>query len=236
MFVASELVGSNRGAVVAGPNWFHLVPIDQTSTVGLVETQFEIQVNTTPPTVSSTSHPSQTTWTTNNNVLYAWTLHKADVNSKGVFYVSDHFGTTVPTAAATFLPVTQKQILLSGLASGIWGFHVVALDQGGYLTKAGGHYRVLIGTSPGVGAILGNVVDNAAKNVVGATVTVNQGLLNPDIAKDQSTDTNGNYNFGAMVPVGSWQVQVSATGYKTQTQAAVVTANMSTTLNFTLTP
>jgi hypothetical protein len=237
LFVATELVAISRSAVSAGSNWFHLVPIDQTSTVGLIENQFGIQVNTTPPTVSSTSHPSQTTWTSNANVLYAWTLPTADVNNKGVYYVLDHYGTTVPTTAATFLPVTQKQILLTNLASGIWGFHTVALDQAGYLTTLGGHYRVLIGTNPGVGGLLGNVTDNHGANVTGAVVTINKGLLSnaPAIVPDQVTNA-GAYNFNSTVPVGTWEIQVSASGFQTQTQNAVITAGNSTTLDFTLMP
>jgi hypothetical protein len=208
------------------------------SNVGTTENQFLVQVNTTPPTVSSTSHPSQTTWTTNNNVLYAWTLPTADANNKGVYYVLDHYGTTVPTAMATFLPVTQKQVLNSNLASGIWGFHTVALDQAGYLTKLGGHYRVLIGTSPGVGGLLGQVTDNSTppKNISGATITINRGLLNPDLVADQATTATGSYNFNATVPAGTWEITVSKSGFQTQTQTAVVSAAMSTTLNFTLTP
>jgi hypothetical protein len=203
-----------------------------------VEDQFGIQVNTTPPTITSSSHPSQSTWTTNANVLYAWTLPTADVNNKGVYYVLDHYGATVPTTAATFLPVTQKQILLANLASGIWGFHTVALDQGGYLTTAGASYRVLIGTNPGTGGLLGQVTNNSSQNIAGATVTINKGLLSqaPAIVLDQTTTATGAYNFNSTIPAGTWEIQVTATGYQTQTQMAVITANMATPLNFTLMP
>jgi hypothetical protein len=198
--------------------------------VGTVESNFRIQVNTTPPTLSSSSHPSQTTWTANNNVFYAWTFPVADANLTGGYYVLDHYGSTVPTFTDTFLPVTQKQLLRSGLAAGVWGFHVVSVDQRGYLTKQAGHYVVRIGADPGSGTVLGNVVDNASKNVTNATVTVNRALFG-----NQLTNATGNYNF-AGVPAGMWEVTASATGFKPSTQMVTVTANGSATANFQLAP
>src|SRR5262249_31420485 len=154
-----ELVSVPRAMVGAGANYFHILPIDAASNVGTVENSFVLQLNTTPPTISSTSHPNQTTWSTNADVFYAWTVPNGDANYRGFYYVLDHEGDTVPTSADTFLPITQKQLLRSGLAGGIWGFHVVSVDQQSYLTKAAGHYQVRIGTDPGNGGVLGQVVD-----------------------------------------------------------------------------
>jgi hypothetical protein len=191
-------------------------------------------VNTTPPAVTSTSHPSQTTWSGNPNALFKWTLPNADVNHAGYYYVLDHYGTTVPTKSATFLPVGQKQILLANLPDGIWGFHIVSVDQRGYLTKQAGHYKVRIGADPGSGGILGNVVDGNSAPISGATVTINRGLLNTGVA-DQTTPANGAYNFGS-IPVGTWEVQVSKAGFATKTQTVTVNQGSSASLNFTLTP
>jgi hypothetical protein len=234
LFVASESVSFDPTKLSAGSNWFHMIPVDQASVEGLAENQFGIQVNATPPAVTSTSHPSQTTWSGNANAVFKWTLPNADENHAGYYYVLDHYGTTVPTKAATFLPVAQKQIILANLADGIWGFHVVSVDQRGYLTKQAGHYKVRIGADPGAGGILGSVVDGSSVSVSGAKVTINRGLLNPGVA-DQTTPSNGAYNFGS-IPVGTWEVQVSKAGFATETQTVTVTQGNSATLNFTLTP
>ncbi len=229
-FVASEILSLLPSAVVAGSNYFHISPIDSTSTVGTIENNFRIQVNTTPPGITSSSHPSQTTWSTNSNVFYAWTFPVADNNLKGAYYVLDHYGSTVPTASDTFLPITQKQLLRSGLADGIWGFHVVSVDTRGYLTKQAGHYQVRLGADPGSGGILGHVVDNNSANVANAQVAINRGLF-----AGQTTNTMGNYNFGS-IPAGVWEVTVTAAGLKPSTQMVTVTASGSTTANFTLSP
>ncbi|MBS1125060.1 MAG: Endoglucanase, partial [Deltaproteobacteria bacterium] len=124
-FTASELLALDRTAVVAGQNYFHIAPVDAASAVGTVENRFRLQVNTTPPTVSSSSHPSETAWSANTNAFFSWTLPNADANHKGYYYVLDHYGDTVPPTTGPLLPVTQKQILLSNITSGIWAFHVV---------------------------------------------------------------------------------------------------------------
>jgi hypothetical protein len=230
MFVGTEILSLLPPAVSTGSNYFHIVPIDAASNVGTIESDFRIQINTTPPSLSSSSHPGQTTWSTNNNVFYSWTFPVADVNLKGAYYVLDHYGSTVPTFTDTFLPVTQKQLLRSGLADGVWAFHVVSVDTRGYLTKLGGHYQVRIGADPGSGAVLGHVIDQNSANVSGATVTVNRSLFG-----DQTTNTMGNYNFGG-IPAGMWELTASAPGLKPSTQTVAVTAAGSTTANFTLMP
>ncbi len=228
-FTPNEAVTIPASALQSGANHFHIATVDATSTVGTVENRFTVNINTAPPSVSSSSHPSQTAWSSNNNVFFSWTLPLADRNFQGVYYVLDRYGTTVPTKSDTFLPVTQKQLLLSNLQPGIWVFHVVSVDQQGYLTKQAGHYRVSIGTDPGNGGILGRVVDQNGAAVPSATVTVNRGLYT------QSTNTTGNYNFGS-IPAGTWEVTVTKTGFQPSTKQVTVAAGQSASADFTLTP
>ena len=47
--------------------------------------------------------------------------------------------------------------------------------------------------------------------------------------------TIGNYNFTS-IPAGTWEVTVTANGYKAATKMVQVTANMPSSVNFTLTP
>jgi hypothetical protein len=228
-FVASELLSLMPSAVSAGANYFHIASVDAMSNPGTVEGTFKIQINSTPPQVTSSSHPSQTAWSTNQTAFFAWTFPVADANVKGVYYVLDHYGSTVPTFTDTFLPVGQKQLILN-LTDGVWAFHVVALDQRGYLTKKSGSYQVRIGADPGSGTVLGHVVDNTSASVANATVTVNRGLFG-----NQTSNASGNYNFPSVV-AGTWEVTASAPGLKSSTQMVTVTSTGSSTANFTLSP
>ncbi len=229
-FAASELASIDRARLVNGANYFHIASVDAMSNVGTVEMPFRIRVNTTPPTVGSTSHASQTAWTANRDVFYNWTLPVADENTRGVYYILDHYGDTVPTATTgTFLPVNQKQLLRSGLDAGVWAFHVVAVDTRGYLTKVGGHYQVRLGPDPGNGAVLGRVVGPTSANISGATVRLNRGLF-----ADKTTIADGSYNFG-QIPIGTWEVTVSKAGFVTQTKTVTITTGSPNgTVDFTL--
>lgn len=230
-FVASELTAIDRSSLVAGDNYFHIAPVDPQSAVGTVEQPFRIRMNSTPPTISSSSHASETAWNPNVNAFFSWTLPNQDVNHKGYYYVLDHYGDTVPPTSGPLLPVGQKQILLSNLAAGIWEFHVVSIDQRGYRTKAADHYQIRIGSDPGVGTLLGTVTAGGAP-VQGAKVRINRSLIGPD----QTSLANGAYNFGGAIPAGTWEVSVEKAGYQTQTQTVTVTASGSTTSNFALVP
>jgi hypothetical protein len=230
-FVPGELLALDRDAVVEGDNYFHIASVDPQSAVGAIERPFRIRVNTEPPSITSSSHPSQTTWSSNVNAFFAWTLPNDDVNHKGYYYVLDHYGDTVPPTSGPLLPVAQKQILLSNLDPGIWEFHVVSIDQRGYRTKAADHYQIRIGTDPGAGTLLGTVTANGA-TVQGATVRINRSLIGPD----QVSRANGAYNFGGGVPAGTWEVSVEKDGFQTQTQTVTVTDGGSTTANFALVP
>ncbi|AKU98269.1 Endoglucanase [Labilithrix luteola] len=226
-FLDAETIAIPRDQFVEGANFFNIASVDASSAVGKVETKFVVNVNTKTPTITSSSHPSSTTWNAVKDAFFQWTLPVADTNTKGVYYVLDHYGDTVPTTADAFATITKKQQLMSGLAPGVWVFHVVAQDQQGYLTKAAAHYRVLIGADPGNGGVLGRVTDAASKNVAGATVTVNRGLYT------QTTDANGSYNLSG-VPAGTWELRATKVPLAPVTKTVTVTSGASTTQDFTL--
>jgi hypothetical protein len=231
-FLGSELTSVPASSVKAGSNWIHLASIDAMANVGTVEGNFLVQVNSTPPTIMSSSHPSQTTWVNNSNVYFSWTFPVADANLKGAYYVFDQYGNTIPTANDTFVPVGQKQLLLNNVPNGVWALHLLSTDQRGYLTKAAALYKVRVGTDPGNGTLTGLVVNNNGMPVQGASVTLNHGLFPPD----QVTNASGSYNFGATIPAGTWQLDVSANGLKPATQMVTIAAGQTTTANVTLTP
>ncbi len=230
-FAAAEAVSVARSALVAGDNYVHVAPIDAMSAVGTVETSFRIRLNTTPPMVTSSSHPSETAWSTNHDAFFSWTVPNGAANYTGFYYSLDHYGDTVPTAADTYLPVTQTTLLRSALADGIWVVHVVSIDTHGYLTRVAGHRQVRLGADPGAGGLVGQVVSAATSMPIsGARVRVNRGLV-----ADQTTNGTGNYNFMG-VPAGTWDVEVSAPGFATMTRSVTITASGSVPLNVSLAP
>jgi len=228
--VATEMVTAAVSELTAGTNYFHIVPVDAMSNIGTVENIYKVNINTTPPSISSSSHPSSGSWYASGDVFFAWSFPQDDKNFKGVYYILDHYGDTTPAASmATLVPSTQKQLLRSGLANGIWVMHMVPIDQRGYLTKTAAHFRVFVGTDPGKGALLGQVVDAMGKPVSGARVTVNRGLYNA------TTNSSGSYNFLTTIPTGTWEVRaVSSDGSLTETKMDSVTKDGTTTVNFTL--
>jgi hypothetical protein len=235
MFLDAEVVAYDRTKFSAGNNWLHLVSINAASSVGTAENRFLVKVNTTPPTLASSSHTSPSTWTANNNPFFSWTVPNGDGNYKGFHYVFDHYGTTVPTLTDAFLPISQKSKLQPGVADGVWAMHLVTEDTHGYLTKAAGHYVVRIGADPGTGGLLGTITATAGgAPITGAKVTINKGLL-VATTPDQTTNAVGAYNF-ANVPPGSWEVTVTKTGYSPKTVTVTVSKDASATLNVTLDP
>ncbi|TML24059.1 MAG: hypothetical protein E6G32_04640 [Actinobacteria bacterium] len=94
---------------------------------------------------------------------------------------------------------------------------------------AAGHTAILFKLPPS-GFIEGHVTDaNDHLALSGATVNVMQG---GSTVRQLTTDANGFYR--TQVPVGTYDVQASATNYETQTQQATVTEDNTTTVNFAL--
>lgn len=221
-FADAEAVALGRERFVEGDNWLHVVPVDAMSAIGTVESTFRVRINATPPPLSSPSHPSPSAWTTNPNVLFQWTMPHGDASYRGVYYVLDHRGDTTPTAADTFLPVTQQQLLRTGLEDGVWAFHVVSVDTRGRLTRAAAHYQVRVGEDPGAGNVLGSVTGPGGP-VAGATVSINGGLF-----PEQRTNSTGEFHLMG-IPAGTWDLTVTADGLAPATESIRVTADETVT-------
>jgi hypothetical protein len=220
-FLMTEAQSFPASAVSEGDNYYHIVTVDSMFKPSPIENRFTIHINSTPPTVSSSSHPATNMWYPNKSVYLSWTLPVPDSSAVGVYYVLDHYGDTVPTKADTFIPLPQKQVVLTLANDGVWFMHAVAQDSRGYLTRAAGHFRVNVGADPGTGVALGQVTDSAAKPVDGATVTISRGLLT------MATNATGNYNF-PMVPAGTYELRVIKSGYMTATKTITVASGGST--------
>ncbi len=224
-----EAITVPRAAFNAGDNFIHVVSIDAMTNVGTIEATFHLQLNTTPPTLSSQTHPDQGAWSTSTDPLFAWTLPHGDASTIGIYYVLDQYGTTIPTTADTFVPITQHQLLHAGLADGIWAFHAIAIDHAGHLTRSAAHYQIHVGANPGNGRVLGQVTGPGGA-IANATVSFNRGLL-----ADQQTNSGGTYDL-ATVPPGTWEVTASAPGFQPQTQTISVAANGQIETDFALQP
>jgi hypothetical protein len=220
-------MGDAGASADAGPTsgsftlYFQVVPIDSSSNVGTVDTTFSVQVNATPPTLASMSHPSPGTWYANANPYFSWTYPVPNSALSATYYVLDHYGDTIPGASATLLPVVQQDLQISNLADGIWVFHLITQDTRGYFTKTAGSYQVNIGADPGTGSLVGTVVDASSQPVSGATVTVNRGIFST------TTNDTGVYNFAA-IPALQWEVSASFGGQSTTAEATVTASGMTT--------
>jgi hypothetical protein len=216
-------------SLVAGTNYFHITSVDSMFTVGTVKATASVNINMTPPTVTSPSHPSSSTWYANSAIALAWTNPQADSNYTGYYFLLDNFADTVPPAiAANF--TTNKQIIKANTPDGIWYFHVVNRDTRNATTRAAFHYRVNVGAEPAKQNLSGSVFDGSNNNapLSGATVSINRGVFS------QSSAANGTYTFGGNLYVGSWEVTVSKAGYQTVRQMVAVTAGSAVNANFTL--
>lgn len=228
-FVDHETFDVDASAFRPGDNWIHIASIDASSALSPVEMRFHVRINDQPPTASSTSHTSPTTWYTNPNPYFAWTNPQDldDQNFRRVHYVLDHFADTVPTAADTALPVAQKQLLVSNLQDGIWVLHVVSEDTMGHLTKRAAHVVVRVGDDPGSGTVFGSVFDENNQPVAGATVRVNRGLF------QGTTNSAGTYSISG-VAAGTWEISVVYPDHTATAQQLTVSASGQASANFTL--
>lgn len=122
-------------------------------------------------------------------------------------------------------------MLLAGTQDGVWALHVVSVNTQGRRTREASHYRVRIGTDPGAGNVLGQIIAEGGSPISGARVSVNRELF-----PGQATNATGNYNIGS-VPVGTWQLHVSAAGYRPEMRTFTISAaSASTSVNVTLMP
>jgi hypothetical protein len=203
-----------------------VVPVGAGSAVGTVESFLTVQINTTPPAISSATNPNTAAWVAGGAPYLSWTFPVPSSSVANSYYVLDHYPGTIPGTSATRLSASQTSLQFSGIADGIWFFHLVAQDTRGYFTKAVSHYRLNIGADPGTGSLLGTVVDATLAPVANATVTLNRGLYTT------TTDSHGNYTFSG-IPALTWEVTATS-GAQSATATESVTSGGTTTANLTL--
>lgn len=95
------------------------------------------------PVVSSSTHSSQTTWYNQNDPAFTWTIPGGPAPIVGYSFILDQNLGTTPDAVAD---TTGNSASFIDRSSGIWYFHVRALDNAGTWGPAG-HYQVNIDTA-----------------------------------------------------------------------------------------
>jgi hypothetical protein len=119
------------------------------------------------PTISSSTHPTQSQWSTNPNPQFNWTI-PVDVNGiAGYYYIIDQNPTTIPTAITGTYTTVNGTLPLSPLSDGTWYIHVVSKDNVGNVGSEAAHYQVNIDatnptitiTSPSNGQIVSGTFD-----------------------------------------------------------------------------
>lgn len=228
-FSAVESFDIDATKLVAGTNWVHLAALDANSTLGTVESRFLVNLNTTVPSLGSTSHTTPTTWYDNANPYFQWTNPQgaADRNWKRTHYVFDHFGDTIPTIADTSLVMAQKNLLVSNVAAGIWVLHVITEDTRAHLTSHAAHAVIRVGTDPGSGTVFGSVFDENNHPVAGAVVRVNRGLFTA------TTSSAGAYSLPG-VAAGTWEISVVYAAHHASAQQLTVAKDQQASASFNL--
>jgi len=197
-----------------------------------------VQINATPPTISSSSHPNQNTWYDNYDPYLTWTLPRSDDNTIAFYWVLDRYFSTIPTKADNRIvmnladPAQSKRILLHVTEPGLWFFHLIGEDTMGYLTKQGATFRMQVGTDPGKGGVSGTVTDASTGSFLsGVEITLNRGV------HTTTTNTSGAYAFtNNTVYAQQYEIRARKTGYQESVKTVTVEAGQTATVNFALTP
>ncbi len=234
-YQSGEAISYQPTDLAPGTNYFHIATLGPFATMGTVESRFVVNINVTPPTVSSSSHPSQTTWYPNDSPYLTWTLPHADENTTNFYWVFDAYQETLPTTTDNKIPMdlvtpqNSKQILLPGKANGIWFFHLISQDTMGYLTKQAALFRVQIGTDPGKGSVSGTVTDGQTSAFLqNVQISLNRGVYST------TTNSTGAYALTNSVYAQSYEIRARLAGYQDAVQTVNVVANQTATVNFVL--
>ncbi len=221
----------------AGNNYFHLSTQDSDGTGGIMSHTYTIHVNSTPPTITSSTHSSQSTFYDTATVALSWTDPSGKEGSfPNYVYIWDRYATTTPTTEIG-VKTDKSDLTNPSVPDGIWYLHVISLDTMGYPTKTARHFQVNVGAEPGKGNIAGWVKDADSGSFIGdATVTVNKGIWT-----DTTIASDGSYSFGVGTVYSNteegwpkWEVTVTKEGYEPMTKSVDVTADATTPLNFNL--
>jgi len=125
-----------------GLNWFNVTPVDENTDPLPIFGSYPVRVNSTPPHVTSPTHPEPNEIYSDNTVLFRWD----SVEFPTYYYVFDQFPDTRPTTADP--STTNKQLVVPNVDPGVHYFHVISEDILGNLSSDTGHFMVHIAGTP----------------------------------------------------------------------------------------
>jgi hypothetical protein len=231
-YLTGESLNVAPDKVAVGQNYFNVVALGPGAVFGTVESAFGVKINSTPPTITSSSHTSQSGWFSQTTAVFAWTNPKPDENFSAYHWVFDRYANTQPTKSDQALPVGDKALLKPSLpASTIWFLHLVAEDTMGYLTKSVAHYKVQVGPEPQKGGISGTIRESGSTPPLlldGVKVELNRGL------QSVNSGVGGQYFFSSNVFAGSYELRATKDGYQPFVTEVVVAGGGNTSLDIQL--
>jgi galactose oxidase-like protein/carboxypeptidase family protein len=144
------------------------------------------------------------------------------------------YGATVKYSGASTTTNTSGIYTLSGVPAGTYTFTGSA---NGYLSRSfsasvsSGTTTTLNFPLATAGKIGGKVTTTTGTALSGVTVKISGGVISTTVYL--TTDSSGQY-LSNWIPVGSYTVTVSKTGYTSQSKSTTVSAGVTSTVNFTM--
>ena len=143
-------------------------------------------------------------------------------------------GTTVSYSGGSTTTDTNGNYTLTNVAPGTYSVkasHTGWFAQTKSVTVTSGTTSTLNFALATGGILAGTVINSSGSAIAGAAVNVTGGDISTTL--NMTTNSSGGYNT-SWIPVGTYTVTVSASGFTTQSQTTTVTTGNTTTLNFTM--
>ena len=213
-FISSSKINFGDGVIASGPTALHTY-----ASVGTYQVSATVTDNAG---VSSTVSSSVTLKSTSTGVSGSVTNVKAG---------SPLVGAKVTLGATATTSDSAGHYIFSNVAQGTY---TLTASASGYLARS---YSVTVTTGnttsqnialSTAGVLLGKVSNGSGVAVTGATVSITGGALASSFSA--TTNSSGSYNFG-WVPVGTYAVTVTASGYNSTSASATLNSGQTTTLN-----
>ena len=233
----SGTVKNSSGTAISGATVSYSGGSTTSSSTGTY-TLSNVPTGTVSVTASATGYQNSTvgvTVTTNNTTTQNFTLSATTgtisgtvTNSSGTAIsgatVSYSGGSTTSSSTGTYTlsNVPTGTVSVTASATGYQSSTVSVTVTANVTTTQNFALSPVVGTT---GTIAGTVTNSSGTAISGATVSYSGGST--------TTSSTGAYTLSS-VPAGPVSVTASATGYQSSTQSVTVTANTTSTLNFTL--
>jgi hypothetical protein len=146
--IGTATINSSTLSAVDGHNYsVQVEAIDTSGKIGERSPKSAVIICDTTPssiqTISSSTHPDENTWYSNNDPAFSWTV-SSDLS--GIAGYSYELNQEQPSTPNQTIDSTEATASYTDVADGIWYFHVRAKDNAGNWEQTA-HYRVMIDTT-----------------------------------------------------------------------------------------